>query len=60
MKIKCKRCGIRGGSDLAFMWHSAETGGKVVWLCPDCLAEFDSDDERSRFLLGKHRKIGGK
>jgi len=59
MKLQCKSCGIRGGSDLAFIWHSKKIGTKTLWLCPDCVPEFENDEERDRFLLGnKYRAVG--
>jgi hypothetical protein len=55
MKMQCKRCGIRGSSDLAFIWYGKKVDGKMLWLCPDCVPEFESDQERDRFLKGKKR-----
>ena len=53
MKLECKNCGIRGGSDLAFIWYGKEVGSKTVWLCPDCAPEFEDNEERDRFLTGE-------
>jgi hypothetical protein len=56
MKLQCRQCGIRGGSDLAFIWYSKKVGTKTLWLCPDCYGEFEDDNERDRFLAGKKEK----
>ena len=45
MKLLCDRCGIRGGSDLAFLWFKKVIQGKAVWLCPDCGDEVEGDGE---------------
>jgi len=59
MKLVCKLCGIRGGSDLAFIWYGKKIGGKTVWLCPDCSGEFEDDEDRDRVLAGKRPKGSG-
>ena len=58
MKLQCKRCGIQGGSDLAFVWYGTKVGGKTLWLCPDCVLEFENDAERDRFLARGKLKRG--
>lgn len=45
MKLLCDRCGIRGGSDLAFLWFKKAIRDKYVWLCPDCGDEAVDDGE---------------
>lgn len=44
---------------MAFIWHSKKIGTKTLWLCPDCVPEFENDEERDRFLAGKkHQGVG--
>ena len=54
MKLLCQRCGHRGGSDLAFIWHGktfkVKGSERTLWLCPDCIGEFASNEARNRFL----------
>jgi hypothetical protein len=60
MKLECKRCGIQGSSDLAFVWYGKKVGKKTVWLCPDCCGEFEDDEARDRFLAGARPAAPGR
>lgn len=56
MRLQCKLCGIQGGADLTFIWYGKKVDGKTSWLCPDCLSEFENDNERDRFLASNKPK----
>lgn len=60
MKLQCKHCGIRGSSDLAFLWYGKKTDNKTAWLCPDCYLEFESDRERDQLLGDTKRQNAGR
>lgn len=65
MKLLCQQCGIRGSADLSFIWYAKRLAVKkgdekgretVLWLCPDCTLDFETDKERNAFLRSKLKK----
>ncbi len=69
MRVRCEQCGWVVNPDPPFIFHSktfstrSKQGGEVkrtLWLCPDCSAEFDSDEGRDRFLQERLTERGGR
>jgi hypothetical protein len=59
MKAHCAHCDIIARPDPIYIWHAKTfttrtVGGhevaQTLWLCPDCVAEFEDDEERDQFL----------